>query len=198
MARSTRFFRWYRTLPLLLIIASAMLAAATVAAPKSLMRRFLYPLNYREMILDSAQRHGVDPTLVCAVIKCESNWDANARSGAGAVGLMQIMPDTADTIAAMGGVDANYTAADLTDPATNIEFGCAYLAYLQSSLANRDQVIVAYNAGIGMVESWLDGGDVDVDVADVIAYPETRMYLIRVNTAYDQYHSLYDTALNPS
>ena len=132
--------------------------------------------------------------LVCAVIKCESNWNDSAVSGAGAIGLMQMMPSTSAELAESGLVDASsYNPTDLTNPATNIEYGCAYLQQLESQLSSTDEIIAAYNAGPGSVEDWLSGGG---DITDVIGFPETALYLTRVNETYDRYQALYTETLS--
>ncbi len=160
--------------------------------PKNLVRSLFFPVSYAERIDDAAARHGVDAHLVAAVIRCESGWNELAQSRAGAVGLMQIMPDTAKTVSEMELVDnKTYNPSDLTDPATNIEYGTAYLSYLQSNLATSDEVIAAYNAGLGTVEGWRSSGDDPSSFADSITYPETRHYLERVNEAFNQYQQYY-------
>ena len=91
----------------------------------------LYPIDYEAYVKQSSISHNLDPYLVCAVIKSDSNWDPEAESNQGAQGLMQLMPETAQDMIAKGLVDGSeYSAGDLNDPATNIEFGCAYLSYL--------------------------------------------------------------------
>ena len=167
--RSRRFGCWYRV------------------------RRTLYPVSHARDIQASAERHGVDPLLVAAVIKCESGWDENAQSSAGALGLMQVMPQTSSELARMGLVDSNaYDPSNLLDPATNIEYGTAYLAFLQKNLSSTDEVIAAYNAGMGKVEEWLAQPG---ELADNITYTETREYLRRVNEAYQGYRDSYPTGL---
>jgi len=76
---------------------------------------------------------------------------------------------------------------------TNIEYGCAYLGQLQASLGSTDEVIAAYNAGPGSVEQWLSGGG---DLADVIDFPETALYLAKVKETYTQYERLYTGTLS--
>ena len=139
------------------------------------------------------ERHGVDPLLACAVIECESGWDEGAVSPVGAVGLMQVMPDTARSLVALGLVDDGaYDPDDLADPATNIEYGCAYLGYLQKHLSGLEEVIAAYNAGIGAVQGWIsEGGTIPEDVE----YAETRAYLDRVLVAYDAYQDSYPSGI---
>lgn len=192
-----RFFRWYRTIPLVLMALVLALTLGVSALPAAVLRGTLYPVDHVSEIESSAARHDVDPYLVAAVIKCESNWDESVESSAGAVGLMQLMPDTAESIASMGLVDsATYDPDDLTDPATNIEYGCAYLGYLDDQLGSQDAVIAAYNAGLGSVQSWTAGST--GEVSDLIRYPETRFYLQRVTDAYTQYQRLYPNGLDVS
>lgn len=194
MRECPRFWRWYRTLPILAMLVVVGLTYGLSAMPSSLARRYLFPVSYRDAILSSSERHSVDPLLVCAIIKCESGWNASAVSDAGAVGLMQLMPSTSQELADYGLVDAwGYDPSDLTTPETNIEYGCAYLGQLGSLLASTDEVICAYNAGPGSVEGWLSGGG---DIADVIAFPETALYLKRVKDAYNSYQALYTETLS--
>lgn len=194
MSERPRFFRWYRTIPLLAMALVAALSLGLVRAPSSIVRGWMYPINHREAILESSSRHGVDPLLACAIIKCESNWNDNAVSDAGAVGLMQLMPATSAEIAGFGLVDSSvYDPANLTDPRTNIEYGCAYLGQLQEYLGSTDEVIAAYNAGPGSVDEWLSGGG---DIADVIGFPETALYLASVKRSYGQYQTYYDETLS--
>lgn len=177
------------------IVALGLLAVATYTPqvlPVTMQRSTLYPLRHADLIAESAARHGVDPYLVCAVIDSESDWDESASSTAGAQGLMQLMPSTAAEVAEMGLVDSgSYDPKNLLDPATNIEYGCAYLGWLSKNSNSPEQIIAAYNAGPGVVEQWLADGSEDDDVAGLVRYPETRHYLSKVKRAYDEYRSLY-------
>lgn len=137
----------------------------------------------------SCERHGVDPDLACAVIKCESGWDEDAVSAAGAVGLMQVMPETAASLNSLGIVSKEeYDPVNLAVPEVNIEYGCAYLGYLQDHLSNVSEIVAAYNAGIGTVQGWLSGGG---NISEEIEYTETRVYLERVRLAYEGYQRSY-------
>lgn len=189
--RSTapRFARWFRTLPVIALAVTLVACAFLSGTSTTLTRGIFYPVHYAETVQGSAERHGVDPYLVCAVIECESGWDASAVSAAGAVGLMQVMPDTVTSLVDLGVVDGEaYDPSDLQNPEVNIEYGCAYLGYLQEHLSSEKEVIAAYNAGIGAVQGWLaDGGT----IPEGIEYAETRTYLERVLSAYEGYRLSY-------
>lgn len=179
--------------PRAILLAAIGVAVATLlvmaAVPTSPLRRLFLGTHYPEAVKVAAEDYGLDPALVCAVIKCESNWDEDVVSHAGAVGLMQVMPDTAAHLAEMGLVDADaYSPTDLSDPLVNIEYGCAYLAYLHESLSTTEEIVAAYNAGLGAVQGWLaDGGSIPED----IEYAETRAYVERVMGAYEGYRESY-------
>ncbi|MGI6755117.1 MAG: lytic transglycosylase domain-containing protein [Atopobiaceae bacterium] len=199
---SERFLRWYRALPLFCMACMLALSLGIEVLPSEVVRRVLYPVSYATQINGAAARYDVDPYLVAAVIKSESNWDPAAASQAGAQGLMQLMPATAQELADLGMVDtAEYDPKDLLDPSVNIEYGTAYLAYLSRQLSSTEEVIAAYNAGVGTVKSWLtssqnSGSELGLStISDAITYPETRLYLARVQEARAQYARYYPDGL---
>ena len=183
------FLSWYRVLPLMLTFSLGGCAYLYSYAPAPLMR-MVYPLYYESAIASASERYGVDPFLVCAVIDSESGWDENAQSHRGAVGLMQLMPDTATDMIAKGIVDGRvYSVDELTDPEVNIEFGTAYLGYLLSYFdGNVDRAVAAYNAGLANVDYWSSQGGA---LHSAITYPETQAYLVRVQNAQERYQELY-------
>ena len=194
--RNARFFRWYRTLPLVLMLCMVLLSVGVNFLPTKLVRSLFFPVTYAERIDDAAARYEVDPHLVAAIIRCESGWNDSAQSEAGAVGLMQLMPDTAKTVSNMGVVDTvRFNPNNLTDPATNIEYGTALLAHLQTQLETTDEVIAAYNAGLGTVQGWKDAPG-SLGIPDAITYPETRHYLDRVNESVRQYTKYYPNGMS--
>lgn len=192
MRRRVRLFTWYRVLPLIIVAVFGIVSYAYSFAPSLLFKAF-FPLEYEEQITESASAHGVDPYLVAAVIRSESSWNVDATSSQGAEGLMQLMPVTAQDMIDKGLVDGSrYDANDLYDPATNIEFGCAYLSYLLSYFNGAtDKAIAAYNAGMGNVNEWTQEDDL---LHNAIAFPETQAYLVRVNMAQTRYRELYPEA----
>jgi soluble lytic murein transglycosylase len=135
-----------------------------------------YPRAYRAEIAAAANEFNVDGDLVAAVIFCESRYKKDAVSGAGAVGLMQLMPSTAEFCAKKTGID--YDAGGLTEPGYNIRLGAFYLSYLLGRFNNSEtDALAAYNAGEGTVRMWKQKG------LDEIPYKETGDYLKRVAAA---------------
>lgn len=192
MNRRGSFLRWYRALPLIIVLSFGLVSFAFTFAP-SLLFKSMYPLRYEDEITASAATHGVDPYLVAAVIRSESSWDPEASSHQGARGLMQLMPETAQDMVAKGLVDGKrYSYENLEDPAINIEYGCAYLSYLLTYFNGAtDRAIAAYNAGMGNVDGWAKQ---DKLLHNAITFPETQAYLVRVNMAKDRYQELYPQA----
>ena len=186
------FLRWYRALPLIIVLIFGLVSFAFTFAP-SLLFKSMYPLRYEDEITASAATHGVDPYLVAAVIRSESSWDPEASSHQGARGLMQLMPETAQDMVAKGLVDGKrYSYENLEDPAINIEYGCAYLSYLMTYFNGAtDRAIAAYNAGMGNVDGWAKQ---DKLLHNAITFPETQAYLVRVNMAKARYQELYPQA----
>lgn len=155
--------------------------------------RMYYPYLYREAIEANAAAFGLDPLLIAAVTRTESKFDPRAVSRKGALGLMQIMPATAEWIAPRLGV-GDFHVELLFEPETNIRFGSWYLADLNREFGGRlDVVIVAYNAGRGKVSGWLAEGvwSGNFEDKDNIPYAESRVFLTRVRQAYEQYIRLY-------
>ena len=186
---SKRFFTWYRGLPIAFLIVFGLISSVYTYAPALLFKPF-YPIEYESYIKSSSVRHNLDPFLICAVIKAESNWEPSAQSNQGAQGLMQLLPETAQDMIDQGVVDGGaYSSQNLSDPETNIEFGCAYLSYLLKYFnGSTDSAIAAYNAGLGNVDGWAQE---NTALHNAITFPETQAYLIRVNNAWSRYKTLY-------
>ena len=146
------------------------------AAAAGLFLRSAYPRPHREAV----QASGLPPALVYAVIKAESNFRTDAVSRAGAVGLMQIKPATAQFIC--GRYHAAFRPEALTDGAYNITVGCMYLSYLLERFTVPETALAAYNAGEGTVRGWLREAEYSQDgrTLDTIPYRETAIYVKKV------------------
>jgi soluble lytic murein transglycosylase len=151
------------------------------------------PLRHEDVIRQQAKDKNLDPTLIAGVIYVESRF-RDQTSHAGAKGLMQLMPSTADYIARKSG-GTRFVQGDLADPQINISYGSWYLRYLmQRYHGNTALALAAYNAGEGKVDEWwreaADRGE-KFRVADHIPFPETREYVSKVLDARRAYRKEY-------
>jgi soluble lytic murein transglycosylase len=183
-------------------IGAAALLAALVAAllwPQvhHAVREITLPLRHEDIIRQQAREKGLDPALVAAVIYAESHFRDGQTSPAGALGLMQITPETARYIARKSGGTA-FVVGDLATPQVNIAYGAYYLRYLLRHYdGNEAFALAAYNAGEGNVDRWIASArarDRALTV-DAIPYPETRTYVTRVQDAKRDYASNYASSL---
>ena len=188
-----------------LVVAAlaAVIGVARWAAPllgasgPSWVTKTAYPLEHTDAIRDGARRYDLDPTLVAGVIYAESRFDEHALSSQGAVGLMQILPETAAQIAdESGGV--TFTAADLEDPRVNIRYGSYYLRHALDAYDGDVRAAVAsYNAGMGAVSEWRATAAAEGHALRIrdIPYPETRAYVKKVLEARRVYRETYGDRL---
>ncbi|MFO7262786.1 MAG: hypothetical protein A6D91_03990 [Bacillaceae bacterium G1] len=163
-------------------------------------QRLAFPMHYRDEIWQAAAKYDVSPYLVAAIIQSESRYNKDARSKKGALGLMQLMPETAKwALLQMGYSEA--AEEFLHDPSLNIEVGTWYLRWLLDYYqGNWPLAIAAYNAGQGVVDRWLREGQWDgrADTVDQIPYPETRRYVRKVLYYYQKYRHIYrDASVTP-
>jgi len=154
------------------LLIGAVVFFAVIAIAFSSVVFFAFPLKYKSEIRAASARHDVDPVLVASIIRAESGFKPKAVSPKGAVGLMQIMPATADFIAAM----MEKETYNLYDPGDNIDMGVFYLRYLLDKFGDQRTALMAYNAGEGNVNRWL-GGNVRLVTCP---FPETNAYVERV------------------
>ena len=153
-----------------------------------------YPLVYKETVEKYCDLYGVDEYLVQAVIRSESFFNEKAVSKKGAIGLMQIMPETGAWVAEKLNLE-NFTTEDLFDPEKNIMIGVWYISFLSDKFkGNLDNVIAAYNAGPSNVSKWLLAEDTSSDGENLIDIPfgETKKYSEKVKLAYDMYLKIYN------
>jgi soluble lytic murein transglycosylase len=171
-------------------LLDALPAEAAALAPASILR-LAYPIAYADLIEGTAQDEEVSPFLLLAMIRQESFFDPDVGSPAGALGLMQVIPVTADEIARR--LDhTDFDAADLYRPHVSIAFGAHYLAQQLAAFdASPQQALAAYNAGPGNAARWAEGTD-DADVfLERIEFEETRNYVMRVMENLARYRELY-------
>jgi soluble lytic murein transglycosylase len=159
--------------------------------PRAL-QKHVYPAAWADLIAEQASTYGVDPLLMLALIRQESSFDPRAQSGAQAMGLTQIIPSTARTIAGRLGRD-DFALRDLFKPAVSVEFGTWFLSQVLGEFKGRlFPALAAYDAGGGNVARWIQrfGDDPDV-LVEQIPFNETQMYLRLVYENYWHYQSLY-------
>lgn len=158
----------------------------------NLLEKIFYPYPYEQTIEKYAAAYEIDPLLVIAVIREESHFQTNSNSHKGAVGLMQLMPETAREIAAK--LKEDYSGIDLNKPEDNIRYGTWYLAALDKDFSgNSILALAAYNAGSRRVKDWVESSAKGPDsfLAEDIPFRETREYVNKVLSAYKKYESLY-------
>lgn len=149
---------------------------------------------YMDLILKYSKENNVDEKLVTAITKTESDFIEKAESGAGAKGLMQIMPDTGEWISQKL-KEKEYNPTFLFDPETNIKYGTYHLKYLIDYYDNNvDFAIMAYNAGHGNVNKWISQGLIKENSKDYdqVPFPETRNYIRKVNDQWEMNKSIFD------
>lgn len=179
-------------LVLLVVIGALGVTAALALRGPLWFQRLYYPLAFESEIAASAERHRVNPYLVAAVINEESGFDPEIVSRAGAVGLMQVLPSTAEDMRSRGLTAEDVVAqAPLDDPAANIEYGTAYLRYLVERYHEVETALAAYNAGLRHADGWAAQGG---DIRDAITFPETRHFVVRVVRAKERYEEIYPDA----
>lgn len=157
---------------------------------KSELHQLFYPLAFWGEIQEASNLHNIDPYLIIAVMREESRFDEEARSIAGALGLMQLMPQTASRITKeMNPLKNNL---NLYNPKVNIMIGTHYLKNLLKEFNALPVAVAAYNAGEHVVREWLKSGgykSADEFIED-IPYDETRNYVKKVTVSYLQYQRI--------
>jgi soluble lytic murein transglycosylase len=152
--------------------------------------RIWYPLRYSTIVRAHAHNYDLNPALLAAVIDEESKFRADAKSSAGAIGLMQLLPDTAKGIAIHTG-GSKFVTSDLYDPEINVRYGAWYLHHLLQKYGDERLALAAYNAGQQNVDSWrAEGKD--------IQFPETRAYVDKVERLKGIYRRTYARELGLS
>ena len=162
---------------------------------KNKIQRIFYPKSYEEFVSMYSDEYGVDENLIFAVIKAESNFQEDAVSHKDALGLMQIMKETAEDVARKYNIeiDFNNSEREILNVQNNIKIGTKYLAVLLEKYKNIEVAVAAYNAGIGTVDNWIEKGIIKSDGSDIenITYKETNNYVRKILRNYKIYQDLY-------
>ena len=202
-------------LVILIVILAATLILFKIVRIQDVVLRQIYPLQYETYVEKYSEKNNLDKYLVYAVIKVESNFKPEVTSSAGAIGLMQLMEETAverlnvisssekssneNNLLNAASINEETDSSepdnnDLYDPETNIKIGTSYLAYLIELYdGNIVLALTAYNAGLGNVEKWIKDGIIKANGSDIenIPYKETENYVRKILSSYQMYLKIY-------
>ncbi len=186
----------YRTIAIIAAVLFLVIIAVLSLVLSREVDKLTYTLTNEAAISRYSEEYDVDPYLVAAIIHVESGGRQTAVSPKGALGLMQLMPVTAEWIA--GKLGETYNLESVTEPYTNIRYGCWYLNFLFERFTPVSTVLAAYNAGHNAVRKWLDDSSYSSDGVTLqhIPYPETEQYVEKVELAYEKYKELYPRAFD--
>lgn len=181
-----------RSVVLLLTMRAIAIALIAVLFFMRIPEKMMYPKFHWDEVEQYANAFGIDPYLVMAVIKVESNFRPSAVSKSGAIGLMQVMPDTGAWAAQTLGTGGYYDDR-LKEPEFNIMIGSWYMAHMLSLYSDPTVAIAAYNAGRGNVDRWLSDGTWSgaAESASDVPYRETREFIKKVMRAWETYSDIY-------
>ena len=180
---------------LLIFVAIVVVIVVFLIFARNPILKMIYPRTYEEAVLIYSEEYGIDKNLILALIKAESNFDADAISNRNAIGLMQLMEDTAKDVANKNNIELNdeNIKQELCDVYKNIQIGTCYLASLFKKYESKEIALAAYNAGIGTVDNWIEKGIIKSDGSDIenIPYKETNYYVRKILRDYEFYNYLY-------
>jgi soluble lytic murein transglycosylase len=184
-------------------VVALLLAVIVVVLAMPLFRKavneFTLPLSYADVIRQQAAEKHLDPALIAGVIYAETKFDPRT-SAAGAEGLMQILPQTAEFLAHRSGA-TTFTTADLSTPQVNIAYGSYYLRFLLDHYGGSTTLaLAAYNGGEANVDRWVAASQSEGHRLTIsrMPFPETRAYVLKVLHAQRSYRRAYRTELGYS
>lgn len=143
----------------------------------------IFPIEYEKEVAMASEEFGIDRATIYSIINIESHFNKNVVSSKGAVGLMQILPSTAEEVAQKIGL-LNF---DLKNPKDNIFLGTAYFSSLQKRFGDKTLALCAYNAGPTNVNCWLEKYSTDEKNLDKIPFLETENYIKKFEQNYKFY-----------
>ena len=183
----------FKVRKIILILTSVVIVLLIILLNFKNIQKLIYRQDYSEYVEKYAKEYNIDPLLIYAIIKAESNFNNDAVSSKGAAGLMQLMDETAEEVATNESIE--YVSNDsLHDPETNIRIGVKYFADLIAIFQNEAISLAAYNAGMGTVQGWIDDGIINADGSDIenIPYKETSNYVRKILRDYQMYLKIYE------
>lgn len=154
--------------------------------------RYLYPRKYQKYVAKYADEYNLDISTIYAIIKCESNFNCLSVSSAGAIGLMQITPDTFNW-AIMKSGEKNLKENMLFEPSINIKYGCFIYSIFLEEFKDHKTALACYNAGRGNVLKWLKNAKYSSDgnTIENIPFEETSKYVQKVKNTKMIYEIIY-------
>lgn len=181
--------RTLRTLIAIVLVVIACFAIASFITTSETVDQ--YPIYYNNLIYKYAKENDLDPFLVAAIIRTESNYDPEVSSHANAHGLMQLLPETLEWISMRRG--EAFEPNQIKDPEANIRAGTYYVRYLLDEFQDVSLMLAAYNGGPANVAKWLTIKEYSKDgkQLDFIPFEETRNYVEKVTKYRDEYTKVY-------
>lgn len=179
----------------IVLAATALIVFAVFYVGKTTFKT-VYPMKYADEVQKYCKEYDVPETLMFAVIRTESGYDKDAKSGAGALGLTQITPETFKWLQTKTG--EKYSDSDLFTPEISIKYGTLFYSMLLDEFGDTKTAIAAYHAGRGKVNSWLNDKKISPDGKTVQNIPsgETHNYVEKVLKAVSIYENLYEKEQN--
>lgn len=185
---------WILTWMKVLVVSILILAVGCgVYTTDWFQKKYIYPFPYQEIVYRYALENEIDPFLIAGVIRAESKFNTQAVSPKGAMGLMQMMPETAKWVAEQM-ENKNFNTEHLESPEVNIAMGTWYLASLRKEFkSNEVLMLAAYNGGRGNVKQWMGqyGWTMSFNDPEKIPFRETKEYVNRVLYSKKRYQELY-------
>ena len=178
-----------------IIIIAILIIVVFLGIFKNKILKIIYPKTYKEIVSVYSEKYNVEENLVFALIKAESNFNSEAVSHRNAIGVMQIMEETAKDVANKNSIkiENENIKQELLKIDNNINIGTKYLSTLLEKYKNKEIAVAAYNAGIGTVDGWIQKGIIKSDGSDIenIPYKETNNYVRKILRNYKLYKELY-------
>lgn len=178
-----------------IIIIAILIIVVFLGIFKNKILKIIYPKTYKEIVSVYSEKYNVEENLVFALIKAESNFNSEAVSHREAIGVMQIMEETAKDVANKNSIkiENENIKQELLKIDNNINIGTKYLSTLLEKYKNKEIAVAAYNAGIGTVDGWIQKEIIKSDGSDIenIPYKETNNYVRKILRNYKLYEELY-------